>query len=95
MFEQVHQQIEDLRFDVDDLPVSPHLVASKVELAVLETVQRRRNFTRRRQSPKLMPRSRAVMIVSQSTGTVRSLLIADTRGTKFTCGGSSATITPR
>jgi len=63
------------------------------ERLVMRTAEER--STALSQSPKQIPRSRAVTIVSQSIGTVRSLLMADTRGTKFTWGGSRATITPR
>ena len=50
---------------------------------------------RQSSSPKLTPRSRPEMIVSQSSGTECILATADTSGTKCTLGGTRATITPR
>ena len=45
-------------------------------------------------SPKLIPMSRAVSSVSQSSGTTFKRLVASASGTYSTVGGSRATITP-
>lgn len=46
------------------------------------------------QSPKLMPRSRAVVIVSESSGTRRGVAITSASGTATIRGGCKATIIP-
>jgi hypothetical protein len=80
---------------IDELPVEG------VDLAVLEGEQEEVSVdlaadhpSNSSGSPKLMPRSRAVQTTSPSMGTILRWLVAASRETPRTSGGSRATIWP-